>query len=135
METYEAGFRDGSTSPVIAQPDDNKTLWVLKLTEVNERICSTFYSLDEQDPQGSTDFVEKIKNHILSILSLLKHRTSPFSVPSQETADKLGKCVFVPKSYHILISEIETNKTSRSRDKMDWWDANANEENLPSKMK
>lgn len=95
MESYEAGLGGGSIAHTIARPDDNKTLRVLKLTEVNERIRSTFYSLDEKDPQRSTDFVEGIQNLISTILSLPEHRALPISVPPHTPTDGFGLSIRV----------------------------------------
>ena len=54
----------------IVRPSDNKTVRVLRLGEINERIRCTFYRLEEQDPESSSQFVDAINNLITTIISL-----------------------------------------------------------------
>jgi len=71
FEMYER--QPGERIPVsstIVRPSDNKTLRVLRLGEMNERIRSTFYQLEEQDPESSSHFVDAINNLITTIISL-----------------------------------------------------------------
>lgn len=71
FEMYER--QPGEIIPVyttIVRPSDNKTLQVLRLREMNERIRSTFYQLEEQDPDRSSHFVDAMNNLITTIISL-----------------------------------------------------------------
>jgi len=66
----------------IVRPSDNKTLRVLRLGEINERIRSTFYRLEEQDPESSSQFVDAINNLITTIICL---PTTTGNLPSLST--------------------------------------------------
>ncbi|KAG0642455.1 hypothetical protein HOY80DRAFT_1105605 [Tuber brumale] len=71
LEMYEKHWDEEiSVSTAIVQLSDNKTLRVLRFGEMNERIRSVFYQLEEQDPEHSSGFVEAINNLITTIISL-----------------------------------------------------------------
>ena len=82
-------------STSIVCPSDNKTLCVLRLREMNERIRSTFYQLEEQDPERSSYFVDAINNLITTIISLpltahlISSPPSPIISPTSQTASTL----------------------------------------------
>jgi hypothetical protein len=82
MERYETGSsEDSPIAGRIVRPDDNKTLRVLKLAELNECIRSTFYNLDEVDGQESLNFMEGIENLIATIVSLPGSRPRAAPIP------------------------------------------------------
>lgn len=94
LEMYER--QPGERIPVsttIIRPSDNKSLRVLRLGEMNERIRSTFNQLEEQHPERSSHFVDAINNLITTIISLpLTTHPLPspptllFSPPTAQTA-------------------------------------------------
>jgi hypothetical protein len=81
MEIYEAGGIRVLDREILG-PDDNRTLRVLKLTELNEKIRSAFYNLDEIDSQCSSDFIEGVENLVATILSLPNSERQEVPIPT-----------------------------------------------------
>lgn len=68
MEVYEGIAGDRAIENLTLKPDPERTTKVLNLGELNERIRSLFYRLEEADPHLSSAFIETFENHLSSVV-------------------------------------------------------------------
>ena len=120
FEMYERQPGEGiAMQATIVRPSDNRTLRVLRLGETNERIRSTFYQLEEHDPERSSQFVEAINNLITTIVSLPSTQnpfTSSDIIPTLP-ADILSKPqthIFLPTGLSAIEAQARTSPAQSS---------------------
>lgn len=82
MEMYESpAVSSGLQSMAVLVPDPGKTLRVLKLGEVNERIRSIFYKFEEQDSQLASHFINTIEHHLATLPKPAENHSLHLSPP------------------------------------------------------
>lgn len=68
MEVYEGIAGHRTIENLTLKPDPERTTRVLTLGELNERIRSLFYRLEEEGPHPSPAFTETFENNLSSVV-------------------------------------------------------------------
>lgn len=69
MKTYEALTKYSGNPLLSFKPDSSRIQCVPKLREVNERIWSMFYNLEEIDSEHAGEFIHHVEYHIVGVFN------------------------------------------------------------------